>query len=113
MGSGLIGEITGQELPEVERGVAGARIALFHSLKQDDSPDRDSVWQAATEADERGFFELSSYAAPGERNLVGLEVSAPGFETVYRAFWDLHDVEPQVFVVLLERKEQDRSSGSA
>lgn len=50
---------------------------------------------------ERGMFDLSSYATPGNRNLVGLEVSAAGYVAAYTTYWDLKNVDPQVFFVQL------------
>ena len=98
-----ITEIVGKAFPQVGgEAVPNASVTLFHELK-DNLPVRDSTWQRTIEADSKGQFELSDYATPGEKNLVGLEVSAPGYETVFTTYIDYIDPDEQFFLIVLRK----------
>lgn len=82
-------------------GIATASVTLFHELASDGKPDRTSPWQRSVDTNADGSFELYSYATPGRRNTVGLEVSAPGYRTEYTTYVDFIDPNEQYFVVFL------------
>ena len=63
---------------------------------------RESPWQRTSTSTADGTFELNSYAKPGRKNLVGLEVSAGGYRTVSTTYWDYSDPDEQSFLVVLE-----------
>lgn len=89
----------------MQKGYFPATGTLFHQLAPDNNPVRESIWQKSTETGPDGTFELDDYATPGRRNLVGLEVSAPGMRTVYTAYVDFMDPDLQTFFVVLEPGE--------
>lgn len=97
-----IRECTGRLLPLGGNPVANARVSLFHELTKSGDPARESTWQCHEQSNERGQFELFSYATPGRKNLVGLEFSAPGFRTQYTTYWDYYDPDEQVFFAVLD-----------
>ena len=98
-----ITEIVGSAFPEIGgTRVPGASISIFHELK-DNLPVRESVWNQSVKTDENGHFEISSYAAPVEEALVGLEVTAPGYETVFTTYMDYSEPDEQFFVVVLRK----------
>jgi hypothetical protein len=101
-----IHEITGKPIPSRETLVVGATVTLFHELNTDGTPVRESLWHTSRPAKQDGSFELSDYATPGRKNLVGLEVSAPGFEAAYTTYTDYIDPDIQTFVVVLEKSRQ-------
>ena len=88
-------------MPDYGQGVAGATVTLFHELAADGGPVRESTWPTTTSTAD-GMFRLYSYATPGSKNLVGLEVSAGGYRTVYTTYWDYFDPDEQSFLVVLE-----------
>lgn len=81
--------------------VANATITLFHELNADGTPDRTSVWQRSVTSNADGSFELFSYATPGRKHLVGLEVSAAGHESVYITYVDFMNPDEQFFIASL------------
>lgn len=81
--------------------VASATITLFHELNADGTPDRTSGWQRSVTSNADGTFELFSYAAPGRKHVVGLEVSAANYETVYITYVDFYDPDEQFFIASL------------
>ncbi|MCP4202430.1 MAG: hypothetical protein GY769_10920 [bacterium] len=81
--------------------VVGATVTLFHTLEADGHPNRESSWQTRVSSEEDGVFSLRDYAAPGKVNLVGLEVTAPGYHATFRTYLDYADTQPQLFVVFL------------
>ncbi len=81
-----------------------ATVTLFHELNKDGSPKRDSGWKSSVKTDANGRFNLFSYATPGQENLVGLEISAPGYETVYITYVDYIDPDEQYFTATLRKK---------
>jgi hypothetical protein len=97
-----IHEVIGGPMPALGEPVPGAVVTLFHQLDSKDQPVRESVWQKSTQTNAGGRFELHDYAAPGKRNLVGLEVSAAGMRTAYTAYVDFMDPDLQAFFVVLE-----------
>ena len=98
-----ITEVVGNSIPSIGAAVAGAKVTLFHELNGN-LPVRDSTWVASVDADTTGNFHLSDYATPGKKNLVGLEVSAPGYETAFTTYVDYADPDEQYFIVVLRKK---------
>jgi hypothetical protein len=81
-----------------------ATVRLVHQLDERGRPVSGTTWQAAVPTDSTGRFELSDYATPGDMNRVGLEVSAPGFVTAYRTYWDASGEDEQFLVILIPSK---------
>lgn len=101
--AGSIVEITGAVFPDGGEPVAGAAVTIFYALNEDGTPDEKSAWKKTVFADTKGIFELNDYAVPSEKFRVGLRVSGAGCETVYAAYWDYKDIEPQVFLVKMKK----------
>ena len=97
---GQIIEITGQQIPKRGVPVAGAKVRMIHKLDEQGNPVEDTTWQIETVTNEQGLFEINDYAVPGEKNLVGLEISKSGYKTEYTTYWDYINME-QVFLVVL------------
>jgi len=98
---GTIREWTGKPLPERGQAVSGALVKIFHELDGEGRAEKDSLFQASTVTDGSGYFDIKDYAVPGRRNRVGLQVSKPGYRTIYDTYWDDSKIEPQVFLITL------------
>ena len=98
-----ITEVVGNSVPSFGVPVLGAKVTLFHELSGS-LPVRDSTWVTSVDADKTGKFHLSDYATPGKENLVGLEVTAPGYETAFTTYVDYADPDEQFFLVVLRKK---------
>ena len=98
-----ITEVVGGAIPKAGKPVANAIITLFHQL-DDGRPVRDSRWIASAAADASGLFRLQDFASPGTANLVGFEVTAPGFETVFTTYVDYAEPDEQYFLVVMQPK---------
>jgi hypothetical protein len=83
--------------------IANATITLFHELSSDGKPDRTSGWQRSVTSNADGSFELFSYATPGRKRIVGLEVTAAHHDPVYITYVDFHDPDEQFFIASLGR----------
>lgn len=101
--AGSITEITGRPVPDEGESVSGAVVTVYYALKDDGSPDEKSTWKKTVRADAKGMFDINDYSVPSEKLRVGLRVSRDGCETVYAAYWDYKDIEPQVFLVKMKK----------
>lgn len=90
---GIICEMTGQPMPTGGTAIEGARVRLIHDFDDNGQPKAESVWQSEARTDANGYFEISSYAAPYDNALVGLEVSKAGYKTVMTKYIDYLDAE--------------------
>ena len=98
-----IAEMPGSSFPDPGGiPVENASVTLFHELK-DNMPVRDSIWEASVKTNSDGQFYLDDYATPGKENRVGLEISAPGYETVFTTYVDYIDPDEQYFLVVLRK----------
>jgi len=96
-------EVTGEQIPDNGVPVADAKVRMIHELDDQGKPVSGTTWQRETITNIDGLFEIEDYATPGEKNLVGLEISKKGFKTVYTTYWDYINKE-QVFFVILEKE---------
>jgi hypothetical protein len=101
--SSSITEIVGDAIPNLGQPIVGATVTLFHELDSTNRPVRDSVWSADVVTDKNGQFDLYDYATPGDKNLVGVEVTAPGYDTVFTTYVDFMDPDAQYFLVVLRK----------
>jgi hypothetical protein len=101
--SSSITEVVGNTIPSLGRPIVGATVTLFHQLDSSNRPVRDSIWTASVVTDKNGKFDLNDYATPGEKNLVGVEVAAPGYDTVFTTYVDFMDPDAQYFFVVLRK----------
>jgi len=104
-----ITEIVGSSIPKIGGvPVGNATVTLFHEIK-DDLPVRNSVWHTSRETDVNGRFEVFDYATPGKENLVGLEITAPGYETASTTYMDHMDPDEQYFLVVLRKADESHA----
>jgi hypothetical protein len=97
-----ITEIVGNNIPQVGGlPIENATITIFHELKGN-LPVRDSTWKTSVNSDKNGRFRLFDYATPGKENIVGLEISAPGYRKAYITYIDYMDPDEQYFLVILD-----------
>ena len=103
--TGLIAEITGQQLPSWGEPVKGAKVRIVHELGKDGRPKEGTVWQQETLTDEHGVFEINDYAAPSDEVPVWLEVSKEGYGDAHLTYIDYvaneKHKDPQLFFVVL------------
>jgi len=104
---GFVAEITGRGVPSFGEPLRNVEIRLIHEIDAQGRPVNGTVWQNSARTDQTGSFEIQDYATPGKHNLVGLEFSASGFETLFVTYWDCFDVEPQEFFVVLRPQGMD------
>jgi hypothetical protein len=110
---GIIAEITGQQIPSGGKPIEGAKVRMFHQIK-DGKPSEGSVWEQDSLTDADGYFEISDYAAPYDNVPVGLEVSKDGYKTVRTIYIDYLDAErdksekTQIFFVVLSQSVPDK-----
>ncbi len=98
-----ITEVVGSAIPTIGGvPIENAQVTLFHELTNN-LPVRDSIWQDTIKTDKNGQFQLRSNAKPGNANLVGLEVSAPGYEAAFTIYIDYIDPDEQYFLVILRK----------
>src|SRR5262245_24017684 len=101
--SSRIIEISPGPVPAIGTPVSDAHVEICGELK-DDRPVPGTVWVASDSSAADGSFKLFAYWAPGKSSTVGLEVTAPGFKTVYRTYVDYYDPDQQYFLILLARQ---------
>ena len=98
-----ITEVKDLSTPYIGTSIPGTKVTVFYDL-DGTKPVRNSTWVASVDVDNTGNFQINDYAAPGVENLVGLEVTAPGYETAYTTYVDYADPDAQYFVVVLRKK---------
>ena len=101
-----ITEIVGGPVPTHGTPVANATVTMFHEFDGDE-PVRASREVGIATTDGDGRFRIVSVASAGTTSRVGLEVTAPGYDTAYLAYIDYAEPDEQVFFVVL------RKSGAA
>jgi hypothetical protein len=101
-----ITEIVGASLPRIGGvPVGNATVTLFHELK-DSIPVRNSVWHTSRKLDASGHFEVTDYGPAGKESLVGLEISALGYETAFAVYTDHTEPDAQYFLVVLRKLDE-------
>jgi len=100
-GRSLIREVTGQPIPSKGQPLAGAVVTLFHSVSKTGEIDRTSTWKHSELTLADGSFKLYDYATPGHKNLVAVEITAPGYKTAILVYWDYMEPDEQAFFAVL------------
>ena len=96
-------EIVSSSIPNIGGvPIENASVTLFHEIKAN-LPVRNSVWQTSIKTNLNGHFELSDYGPSGRESLVGLEITAPGYETAFATYTDHIDPDGQYFLVVLRK----------
>ena len=96
-------EIVSSSIPKIGGvPIENASVMLFHGIK-DDLPVRNSVWHTSVKTNLHGHFEISGYGPAGKESLVGLEITAPGYETAFTTYKDHMDPDGQYFLVVLRK----------
>jgi hypothetical protein len=98
-----IAEVDHNLIPRISTPINNANVTLFHELRGQ-VPKRNSIWKKSVKTDQAGYFILSNYAIPGTKNLVGLEVTADGYDTAFTTYVDHIDPDEQYFLVTLRKK---------
>jgi hypothetical protein len=83
--------------PPGGRPIPGARVSLYLVLNPDGSPDRESPWSEAGDANIDGNFVIGLLGDPRLKK-AGLEVSAPGYQSAY-LIYQTTEIQPQTFLV--------------
>jgi hypothetical protein len=103
-------EIVGSSFPKIGGvPVENATVTLFHELRED-LPVRNSVWHTSRKSNLNGRFEVSDYGPAGKESRVGLEITAPGYDTAYATYADHIDPDEQYFLVVLRRSVETTRS---
>ena len=105
-------ELTPGPTPELGVPISGARVEMFLELDKTGRPVPGSTWTTSDSSAADGAFRLFAYASPGRRHVVGLEVSASGYETAYRTYVDYMDPDTQYFLITLVPSKERSVPGS-
>ena len=97
-----ITEVVGGAIPAHGTPVAGATVTMFHDL-DGDRPVRSSREVAIVMTTGDGSFRILDSGSAGQVNRVGLEITAPGYDTAYTTYIDYAEPDEQHFLVVLRK----------